>query len=184
MHRIVSCALVALACAGRIAAGAEPAALQNPAIDSAAYLRVVNAAIAHRATHRLTEDEFIALSALPGTVVLDARSSERYQALHVQGAVNLPFPDITAASLAALIPDPDTRVLIYCNNNFRNAPDPFPAKLPSAALNLSTYTALYDYGYRNVYELGPMLDVDTTRLEFAPPVPWERIIRPGSSRRG
>jgi phage shock protein E len=166
MHRIVSCALVALACAGRIAAGAEPAALQNPAIDSAAYLRVVNAAIAHRATHRLTEDEFIALSALPGTVVLDARSSERYQALHVQGAVNLPFPDITAASLAALIPDPDTRVLIYCNNNFRGAPISLTAKAAPASLNISTYVALATYGYSNVYELGPLLDVKTTKMVF------------------
>ena len=32
--------------------------------------------------------------------------------------------------------------------------------------NLPTYVALYDYGYRNVYELGPLLEVATTRIEF------------------
>jgi hypothetical protein len=43
---------------------------------------------------------------------------------------------------------------------------PFPAKLPNASLNLSTYIALYNYGYRNVYELGPLIDIKTSALEF------------------
>ena len=42
------------------------------------------------------------------------------------------------------------------------------SKLPSASLNLSTYIALYDYGYRNVYELAPTLTLTQTRLEFEP----------------
>jgi hypothetical protein len=33
-------------------------------------------------------------------------------------------------------------------------------------LNLSTYIALYNYGYRNVYELAPLLDISTSALEF------------------
>lgn len=82
----------------------------------------------------------------------------------MHGAVNLSFPDLTVDSLASLAPDRDTLILIYCNNNFASAPDPMPSKLPAAALNLATYTALYTYGYRNVYELGPYLDVNTTRI--------------------
>jgi len=39
-------------------------------------------------------------------------------------------------------------------------------KAASASLNISTYTALYDYGYRNVFELGPLLDIHAARLEF------------------
>ena len=39
-------------------------------------------------------------------------------------------------------------------------------KLPTASLNLSTYIALYNYGYRNVYELGPQLDPKVSRLPF------------------
>jgi hypothetical protein len=35
-----------------------------------------------------------------------------------------------------------------------------------ASLNLSTYISLYSYGYRNIYELGPLLDVQTTKLEL------------------
>jgi hypothetical protein len=146
------------------AAANEPS---NASIDSAQYVRMVDEAVAHRESRRVSEDEFMRLARLPGTVVLDARSRGKYQALHVRGAVNLSFPDLTVDSLARLVPDTRTLILIYCNNNFRNAPDAMPAKLPPAALNLATYTALYTYGYRNVYELGPNLDVNTTRIPFA-----------------
>jgi hypothetical protein len=100
--------------------------------------------------------------------VLDARSREKYDELHMAGAVNLSFPDIALDTLRQAIPDPSTRILIYCNNNFRDAEGPFPTKLPSASLNLSTYIALYAYGYRNIYELGPQLDLAHTMLPFSP----------------
>jgi len=48
---------------------------------------------------------------------------------------------------------------------------PFPVKLASASLNLSTYIALYNYGYRNVYELAPLIDLKASVLEFEPPLP-------------
>ena len=106
------------------------------------------------------------MSREPGTVVLDARSKEKFQELHVKGAVNLSFPDIAVDSLAKTVPDRDARILIYCNNNFENAEGPFPVKHASASLNLSTYIALYNYGYRNVYELGPLIDLRATALTF------------------
>jgi hypothetical protein len=56
--------------------------------------------------------------------------------------------------------------LIYCNNNFVGQQKAFPTKIPTASLNLSTYIALYSYGYRNIYELGPLLDVKTSKLDF------------------
>ena len=106
------------------------------------------------------------MSGLPGTVILDARSKERYDQLHIRDAVNLSFPDIAFDSLARIFPDKEVRILIYCNNNFINAQQPFPAKIASAALNPSTYAALYNYGYRNVYELGPLLEMRTARIRF------------------
>ena len=106
------------------------------------------------------------MMAEPGTIVLDARSTERYGELHVRGAVNLGFPDITVESLARVLPDKNTRVLIYCNNNFAGAEQPFPAKMASASLNLSTFVSLYDYGYRNVYELGPNVKLEESKLPF------------------
>jgi len=142
------------------------AEIPNPAIDMPGYLRVAHEAAAVRQTHRVTEDDFLRISRQPGAVILDARSDAKYRELHVKGAVNLSFPDITAANLKRVIPDPDTPVLIYCNNNFKNAESAFPSKIPSASLNLSTYIALYNYGYRNVFELGPLIDISKSKLPF------------------
>jgi hypothetical protein len=161
-------ALLVLFCAACAAPAraASPAQLYNPAIDMAGYLRVANEAAVQRETHRVTEDEFIRMSREPGTIVLDARSRPKYDELHVRGAINLAFTDFGAASLAGTIPDRGTRILIYCNNNFGDAPGPFFAKAPAASLNLSTYIALYTYGYRNVYELGPYINIGASKLVF------------------
>jgi hypothetical protein len=145
---------------------ADPPELANPAIDAAAFMRVAHEAMRSRAAHRLSEDEFIRMSREPGTVVLDARSREMFERLHVDGAINLSFPDFAIDNLARLLPDKQARILIYCNNNFAQAEDAFPSKLPSASLNLSTYTALYDYGYRNVWELGPLIDARSTAIRL------------------
>jgi hypothetical protein len=144
----------------------DPPAIYNPAIDMDGYLNISMEAAQDRERHRLAEDEFIRMSRMPGTIILDARSKEKYDELHIKGAINLSFPDIAIESLKQTIPDKNTRILIYCNNNFQNAEGPFPSKLPSASLNLSTYIALYNYGYRNIYELGPLLDIKASRLEF------------------
>lgn len=140
--------------------------IPNPSIDMKGYLRVSAEAAQHREKRRLTEQDFIKMSERPGVIVLDARSKQKYDELHIKGAVNLSFPDITVESLAMMLPDKRATILIYCNNNFVNAEDAFPRKMASASLNLSTYISLYTYGYRNVYELGPLLDVKTTKLDL------------------
>ena len=140
--------------------------IRNPAIDMAGYLAVAEEAAKHRESRRLTEEEFIRVSREPGVIVLDARSAEKYQELHIKGAINVSFPDITVDSLSAALPDKNARILIYCNNNFVGEQKAFPTKMAIASLNLSTYISLYSYGYRNVYELGPLLDVKTTKLEL------------------
>jgi phage shock protein E len=149
-----------------LSAADQRTAILNPAIDVGAYLRVASDAAQHRESRRVSEDDFIRMSRAPGTIVLDVRSKEKYDELHVRGAVNLSFPDIAIGRLAQMLPDKNARILIYCNNNFSNAEGPFPSKLPSASLNLPTYITLYDYGYRNVYELGPLIDARATSIEF------------------
>jgi hypothetical protein len=128
------------------------------------YLRVAREAAKHRESRRLSEDDFLRMSGEAGTVVLDARSREKYDLLHVKGAINLSFSDVSVDSLKRTLPDKSARILIYCNNNFRNSEAAFPTKLPTASLNLSTYIALYNYGYRNVYELGPRIDPKQSKL--------------------
>ena len=142
--------------------------IPNPSIDMKAFLKWANKAADHRETHRVTEEEFIQMSKESGVVILDARSRQKYDELHIRGAVNLSFPDITVESLATLFPDKKQMILIYCNNNFVNAEKAFPTKMAPASLNISTYISLYTYGYRNVYELGPLLDAKTTKLELIP----------------
>jgi len=148
--------------AGLPAAAAEPPA--NPLIDAAGFQQIVADLGATQETRRLDEAGFLAAMREPGVVLLDARSADRYAELHIDGAVNLPFTDFTAETLAAILPTPDTRVLIYCNNNFTGSPRAFASKAPAASLNLSTWAALAAYGYDNVWELGPLVSVDDTRL--------------------
>jgi phage shock protein E len=161
--------IVAVLAASARSANAE--APENPAIDMPAYLSVAAEAAGHRESRRLSEDEFRQMANEPGTVILDARSREKFELLHVKGAINLSFPDITVASLAAVLPDKDARILIYCNNNFANAERPFPTKRLDASLNLSTYISLYSYGYRNVYELGPLVELASSKLDFESALP-------------
>jgi phage shock protein E len=163
--RLLAAALSGFYCLSLCAAD-QRAPILNPAIDAQGYLRIAGDAVRHRESRRVSEYEFIRMSREPGTVVLDARSKEKYDELHVKGALNLTFPDIAIGSLEHTLPDKTARILIYCNNNFSNAELPFPSKLPTASLNLPTYIALYDYGYRNVYELGPLIDIRVTSIEF------------------
>lgn len=149
-----------------IASGQGKSGIANPAIDMQGYLRLSAEAAKHRESRRLTEADFIQMSREPGTVILDARSREKYNELHIAGAINVSFPDITVESLKSTLPDKNARILIYCNNNFAGAEEAFPTKIAVASLNLSTYIALYSYGYRNVYELGPLLDIKTSKLDF------------------
>ena len=107
----------------------DPQGIANPSIDMNGYLAVASAAAAHRESHRLSEEEFLHLARMPGTILLDARSREKYDQLHLAGAINLSFPDIAVETLRHTIPDRSTRILIYCNNNFINATGPFPTKL-------------------------------------------------------
>ena len=157
MKRLLVLPLLAAA-----ALAADP--IPNPRIDYDKFLADAVRVGELRKQRRVTEADFIRMSSEPGTVVLDARSAAMFRLLHVKGAVNLSLPDMNEADLAKVIPAKSTRVLIYCNNNFRNEPVAFAAKAPSSSLNLNTFNTLFSYGYTNVYELGPLLDVDRTKL--------------------
>lgn len=138
--------------------------IPNPQIDYPGFLKGAKQVADLRKERRVTEEEFIRMAKDPDTVILDARSAEKFSLLHVKGAKHLSLPDMTADELAKIIPDPRTRILIYCNNNFENAPVAFPTKSAPASLNIYTFNSLHTYGYTNVYELGPFVDIKTTKL--------------------
>ena len=72
----------------------------NPQIDYAGFQQLTGKTSDYRASRLLSWDEFESAARQPGTLLLDARSADAYAAGHIRGAVNLPFTDFTAESLA------------------------------------------------------------------------------------
>jgi hypothetical protein len=118
-----------------------------------------------------------------------------YDRLHLKGAVHINFSDFTQQYLTSIIPDTNTRILIYCNNNFKQTTEipqlqniqssirrnmaskafiPINLKINlntrapinTMALNIPTYINLYGYHFRNVYELSELVSVNNPLLEF------------------
>ena len=140
----------------------------SPAIDYQGF-RGLTAQVEHYRAGRLVSlADFQRMAREPNTIILDARSSERYREGHIDGAINLPFTEFTDASLRATLRDPNVRILIYCNNNFSNDANPVVLKRVELALNIQTFINLYGYGYRNVYELSDVVDFND------PAVRWVR----------
>jgi hypothetical protein len=145
---------------------AQTQSIPNPQIDYDGFLTNAQQVRTLRSQRRISEAKFIEMAKDPNTIVLDARSSEKYRLLHIKGAKNLSLPDVTAEELSKIIPNQQTRILIYCNNNFENEQAAFPTKMAPASLNLYTFNTLYSYGYRNVYELAPVIDPKASKLVF------------------
>lgn len=175
--------------------------LDNPskgkACDSARFLQIANSVEETRTRNRLSEAEFARAAQEPGTIVLDARGREFYEKLHVVGAVNLPYTHFSVMSLAAVVPNRSTRILIYCRNNFKNPPEdsahvaakpeafelqviegrevevpveyepPEAPKIAPAGLNIPTFITLHSYGYENVWELDDIVDPNDSLIPFA-----------------
>jgi Rhodanese-like domain len=145
---------------------AKPEPIPNRMIDYQGFLENASAVGKLRQERRITEAGFVRMAAEPGTIIFDARSDSKFNLLHVKGARHLSLPDITATELTKIIPDKSSRVLIYCNNNFENEPRALPGKMATASLNFYTFNTLYSYGYKNVYELGPLIDIQKSVLTF------------------
>ncbi|MBI3238776.1 MAG: rhodanese-like domain-containing protein [Flavobacteriia bacterium] len=174
------------------------------------YLSLAQEVKLYREDRLVSLNTYNQLASQPNTVILDTRSDSMYMAKHVKGAIHLNFSDFTQSNLAKLIPDPNTVILIYCNNNFlenvtlkiedryfmsKSAPprmDIKPvfesktgslrssdeeteeiietpvstAKPLTLALNIPTFINLYGYGYRNIFELGELVNTNDPRIQF------------------
>lgn len=144
-------------------AAAAPA---NPQIDYPGFKALAVDVESYRETRLVDWDGFAAAAAEPGTLILDARSASAYARGHIDGAVNLPFTDFTAESLAAVIGDPNRPILIYCNNNFSNDEAPVQLKSVRLALNIQTFINLVGYGYANVRELNEVIDFTDPKVKW------------------
>jgi hypothetical protein len=96
-----------------------PAFVPSPIIDFNAYLKLATEVQQIRQSRLVSLDTFMHLGSMDGVVILDTRSDSLYNAKHIAGAIHLNFADFTQEALEALIPDKSTKILIYCNNNFK-----------------------------------------------------------------
>jgi rhodanese-related sulfurtransferase len=141
----------------------------------------------HRASRLVDLNTFMKMSKEPGAIIFDSRSTFRFDRIHIKGATHLSFTDFTQDNLQKVIPSFETKILIYCNNNFDGNQTDFASKVavPRAksgsavatqfaaqakpimmALNIPTHINLYGYGYRNVYELHELVNVNDRRIAF------------------
>ena len=161
------CGLLAIATFIGIGLAANAQEAPDPAeIDYPGFMELTVEVFELREERLLSLEDFNAMAAEPDTIILDARSRYAFEMGHIDGAVNLPFSDFTDEKLAELIPSKDTRVLIYCNNNFSDDAEPIPLKRISLALNIPTFINLYGYGYENIYELGILTETTNANVNW------------------
>ena len=83
-------------------------------------------------------------------IVLDVREHSEYDSGHIPGAVLLPVGSIDEETAAAVIPQKDSTVLVYCRSGNRS-------KTASSTLAGLGYTNIYEFGGINTwpYEIEP-----------------------------
>ena len=87
-------------------------------VDFEQFMELADEVQGHRQKHLVSFKTFKTMALDSNTVILDTRSKEMYDKQHIKGAIHLNFSDFNVWSLKDLIPSTETRVLIYCNNNF------------------------------------------------------------------
>jgi phage shock protein E len=135
-------------------------------IDYPGFQSLTKDVHAYRAGRLVSLAQFQAMAREKNTIILDARSGDAFRLGHIDGAINLSLTDFTAEALAAAIKNPNTRILIYCNNNFENNVAPVALKAAPLSLNIQTFINLYGYGYRNVYELGEVVNFNDPKVRW------------------
>ena len=178
MYRVLALPLLVLG-ASIPTAAAQPtsrtsvgAPLLNPQMNYDRYRELVDEVRPYRLARLIDWDTFAAAARQPNVLILDARSERQFAAGHIRGAVNVPLTEFSVELLAEVIgPDRNRPILIYCNNNFREDRPPVVLKTGRLALNLSTFTHLYGYGYRNIRELNDVVTMDDPRIHWVSSAP-------------
>ena len=147
------------------------------------YEGLIHQVKSEREKRLISFEQLLEFQKAPNTIILDTRSREKYKAKHIKGAINLPFTEFTQSNLRRIIPKTETRIIIYCNNNFKGDEKFFASKIAiprnygktalvrkldeiTLALNIPTYINLYGYGYRNIYELHELVHINDPRLQL------------------
>ncbi len=91
------------------------------------------------AYQQITQEEAKAMMDTQEVIILDVREQDEFDAGHIPGAVLLPVGSISDETAAAVIPELDSVVLVYCRSGNRSK---------------TASSALAELGYTNVYEFG------------------------------
>jgi|GEM_PF-1159616 len=139
-------------------------------LDYASFKALAEQTAPVRSENRISVERFTELAAQPDTVILDTRSKRDYDDRHIKGAIHLNYADINEDSLRKLIPDPDTRVLIYCVNNFIPVQDELAMLAEHASAEAETAEAVRPYesveGKVLVKEAGSRIEVKPGRYDW------------------
>lgn len=135
-------------------------------IDYDGFVRFSQQISNERRSSLLNLERFNQMAVQPNTIILDSRSRASYDEMHMEGAIHVNLSDFTKSKLRALIPDTNTAILIYCNNNIESESPSMAGKIPTMALNITTHINLKAYGYQNIYELDGYYDEEDPRLRM------------------
>ena len=93
---------------------------------------------------QITQEEAKNMMDTQEVIILDVREQDEFDAGHIPGAVLLPVGTITAETAAAVIPELDSAVLVYCRSGNRS-------KTASSTLAELGYTNIYEFGGINTW---------------------------------
>lgn len=93
---------------------------------------------------QISQEEAKEMMDTQDVVVLDVREQSEYDEGHIPGAVLLPVGSIDGETAAAVIPEKDSTVLVYCRSGNRS-------KTAAAALAELGYTGIYEFGGINTW---------------------------------
>jgi len=110
------------------AVSAEEAKYAKAKVSFEDFKGLVTEVETHRASRLIDFDTFLKMSKEPNVIILDSRSAFRFERIHLKGAKHLAFTDFTQDTLRKTIPSSDTKILIYCNNNFEGNQVDFASK--------------------------------------------------------
>ena len=95
------------------------------------------------AYQQITQEEAKEMMDTQEVIILDVREQDEYDSGHIPGAVLLPVGTIDETTAAAVIPEKDSTVLVYCRSGRRSK---------DAAQKLLAL------GYQSVYDFGGVID--------------------------
>lgn len=93
---------------------------------------------------QITQEEAKEMMDTQEVIVLDVREQNEYDSGHIPDAVLLPAGTIDEDTAAAVIPEKDSTVLVYCRSGNRS-------KTASSALAELGYTNIYEFGGINTW---------------------------------